>query len=80
MRADFYIDANKLKIAAARACLSYRRLAAKADLAPETVTRLIRKSSGGIVGVTGVTAGKLARALNVDVLDLLAEPEAAKQA
>lgn len=79
MKADFYIDAHKILLAAARACLSNRQLAAKADLAPETITRLIRKSSGGIVGVTGVTAGKLARALNVDVLDLLAEPEA-KQA
>lgn len=71
MKADFYIDATKLKIAMARACLSNRKLAFKAGLAPETLSRVFRNSSGQAVGVTGLTLGKLARALNVDILDLV---------
>ncbi|WP_298762672.1 helix-turn-helix domain-containing protein [uncultured Megasphaera sp.] len=69
MKTDFYIDSAKLKIAAARACLSFRRLAQKADLSPETVTRLYRNRHG----VTTETAGKLAKALGVDVLDIVKE-------
>jgi DNA-binding Xre family transcriptional regulator len=73
MKADLYIDPAKLKIATARACLSFRRLAQRADLSPETVTRLYRSKSARCV--TTETAGKLARALNVDVLDILRSEE-----
>lgn len=69
MRDYFYIDSEKLRLAAARACLSFRKLARKADLAPETVTR-IYKSSGN-KAVTTETAGKLARALGVDVTEII---------
>lgn len=68
MKTDFYIDSTKLKLATARACLSFRRLAQRADLSPETVTRLYRNNNRS---VTTETAGKLAKALGVDVLDIV---------
>ena len=73
MKADLHIDPAKLKIATARACLSFRRLAQQADLSPETVSRLYRSEFARCV--TTETAGKLARALNVDVLDILRREE-----
>lgn len=71
MNRDFIIDPRKLKLATARACLSFRRLARTADLAPETVTRIYRSDDGK--RVSAATVGKLAKALDVDVLDLIVD-------
>lgn len=70
MKADFLVDTQKLKIATARACMSFRQLARAANVAPETVSRLYRTNKNTI-SVTCATAGKLARALGVDVLDIV---------
>lgn len=69
MKRGLYIDRDKLKLAAARACLSFRKLAQNADLSPETVTRIYKSSENK--AVTTETAGKLARALGVDVTEII---------
>ena len=66
------IDAQKLKIAMARACLGVADLGEKADVGRATIVRILRDDGES---VRGKTAGKLARALNVDVLDILRSEE-----
>lgn len=66
------IDAKKLKIAMARACLGVADLGEKADVGRATIVRILRDDGES---VRGKTVGKLARALNVDVLDLIAKEE-----
>ena len=73
MNKYFDIDKEKLKTETARACLSFRGLSRRAGLSPETVTRIYRTKGKSFVNTE--TIGKLARALNVDVLDLIAKDE-----
>lgn len=69
MNKYFCIDKERLKAETARSCLSFRGLAKRAGLSPETVTRIYRTDGTALVNTE--TIGKLARALNVDVLDLV---------
>ena len=59
-------DKAKLTLAMARACMNPQDLAKAAEMPPQTVNGVIRGRS-----VRPATLGKLARALNVDVLDIL---------
>lgn len=71
MNKYFCINRERLKTETARSCLSFRGLAKRAGVSPETVTRIYRANDK--VFVNTETIGKLARALNVDVLDLVQE-------
>lgn len=57
----------KLEIALARACMSSRDLRSK-GLSPATLSRAIRGEN-----LTVKTAGKIARALGVDVTEIMEE-------
>lgn len=70
MNKDFLISPGKLTIARARACMSAAQLAKAAKVSRDTVTRIYR-GNGGPVRVNCTTAGKLAKALKTDVLDLM---------
>jgi DNA-binding Xre family transcriptional regulator len=63
------IDVKALKIAMARACLGVADLGKAADVGRATIVRILR---GDGENVRGKTVGKLAKALHVDVLDLIA--------
>lgn len=66
------IDVKKLKIAMARACLGVADLGEKADVGRATLVRILRDDGEN---VRCKTVGKLARALGVDVLDLITKEE-----
>lgn len=66
------IDAKKLKIAMARACLGVADLGEKADVGRATIVRILRDDGEN---VRCKTVGKLAWALGVDVLELIAKDE-----
>lgn len=57
-------------MARARACMSAAQLARVANVSRDTVTRIYR-GNGAPVRVSCTTAGKLARALKIDVLNLM---------
>lgn len=59
-------DKNKLKVAMARACFNTSDLAQKADMPLPTLKNVIAGRS-----VKPITLGKIARALNVDVTELI---------
>jgi len=63
------IDVKKLKLAMARACLDVKELGAAADIGNATLTRILH----GNESVRFSTAGKLARALGVDVAEIIME-------
>lgn len=60
------MDATKLKVAIAEREITIRELADKANLPSTTVSRIIRGSSPSLR-----TLGKLAKALNVPVEDMV---------
>lgn len=62
------INKSKLEVAMARACLSTHHLAARANMPLPTVNNAISGRS-----VKPATIGKIAKALNVDVTELLEE-------
>lgn len=70
MNKDFLISPGKLTVARARACMSAAQLARVANVSRDTVTRIYR-GNGAPVRVSCTTAGKLARALKIDVLNLM---------
>ena len=59
---------EKLNLAMARACMNPQDLARAAQMPPQTVNGFIRGRS-----VRPATAGKIARALGVDVAEILEE-------
>lgn len=66
------IDVMKLKIAMARACMGVADLGEKANVGRATLIRILRDDGEN---ARCKTVGKLARALGVDVLDLIAKDE-----
>ena len=66
------IDVMKLKIAMARACMGVADLCEKANVGRATLIRILRDDGEN---VRCKTAGKLARAVNIDVLDILRSEE-----
>ena len=58
------IDGRKLDLAKARACLTKKDMV-KAGISPATLTRVYKAK------VTPATAGKIAKALGVDVSEIL---------
>lgn len=65
------LDLNKLKLLQARACLSTNDLTDITGLSRATVSRVIN----GKVKATPKTIGLIAKALKVDVIDLLSDEE-----
>ncbi|WP_419867515.1 helix-turn-helix transcriptional regulator [Clostridium perfringens] len=65
------LDLNKLKLVQARACLSTNDLSKMTELSRATISRVIN----GKVKATPKTIGLIAKALNVDVIELLSEEE-----
>ena len=63
------LDLNKLKIAQAKACLSVNELVDKTGLGRTTIS----KTLNGKVKATPKTIGLIAKALNVDVSELINE-------
>lgn len=61
-------DRTKLEIAMARLCMDSQTLARAAQLPPQTVNGTIRER-----GVRPATLGKIAKALGVDVTEILKE-------
>ena len=64
------IDLKKLKIEMARAVMSVRELAKAAGAAPSSIQRLMRTGRA-----QHKTVGKLARALGVDVTEIIASTD-----
>lgn len=71
MKATFVIDRNRLELAKADACFSSGDLQKAAGVSPSTYNRALNHAT------TAKTVGKLAKALGVDVLDILADPTTA---
>ena len=65
------LDLNKLKLAQARACLSVNDLVNKTGLGRATVS----KTLNGKVKATPKTIGLIAKALNIDVSEIISEEE-----
>lgn len=61
---------NKLRLAMARACMNPQDLAKAAEMPPQTVNGVLRGRS-----VRPATLGRIARALGVDVIEILKEEE-----
>lgn len=60
------VDREKLTIAMARACMNAQDLAKAAEMPPQTVNRALLGR-----GVRPATVGRIARALNCDVSEIL---------
>lgn len=65
------IDRKKLELAKARACMGTKELCAKSGIAPVTLAQMKRTGDS----LRPSTVGKLARALSVDVLDIIKDEE-----
>lgn len=65
------LNLNKLKLIQARACLSTNDLVNITKLSRATISRVIN----GKVTATPKTIGLIARALNVDVTEIISEEE-----
>lgn len=63
-------DKAKLTLAMARACMNPQDLAKAAEMPPQTVNGVLRGRS-----VRPATLGRVARALQVDVIDIIKEGE-----
>lgn len=63
------LDLNKLKLAQARACLSVNELVDKTRLGRGTISKILN----GKVKTTPKTIGLIAKALNVDVSEIINE-------
>ena len=61
-------DRNKLELALARACMTPESLTAAAEMPRPTVNNVITGRN-----VRPATLGRIAKALNVDPLDIIAE-------
>ena len=61
---------EKLRLAMARACMNPQDLAKAAEMPPQTVNGVIRERS-----VRPATLGRIAKALNVDVAELMRKEE-----
>lgn len=61
------LDLNKLELAQARACLSINELVKKTGLGRATISKILN----GKAKATPKTTGLIAKALNVDVEELL---------
>lgn len=70
MARSLLVDPNKLTLEMARACVDTPQLAKAANVSRETITRIYR-DNGTPVRVGCKTAGKLAKALGVDVLAII---------
>lgn len=64
------VDRKKLELAMARACMNPQDLAKAAEMPPQTVNGVLRGRS-----VRPATLGRVARALQVDVIDIIKEGE-----
>lgn len=62
------VDAKKLRLAMARACMNPQDLAKAAEMPPQTVNGVLREKS-----VRPATLGKIAKALSVDVSEIMKE-------
>lgn len=62
------LDKKKVEIAMARACMSYTELSEAAGIGPKNLRTTLGKSDS-----RPVTVGRIARALGVDVLEILAD-------
>lgn len=65
------LDLNKVFLAQARACLSVNNLVDKTGLGRTTVSKILN----GKAKVTPKTIGLIAKALNVDVTDIITDEE-----
>lgn len=65
------LDLNKLKLAQARACLSVNELVNRTGLGRATIS----KTLNGKVKATPKTLGLIAKALNIDVSEIISEDE-----
>ena len=63
-------DISKLRLAMARACMNPQDIAKAADMPPQTVNGVLRGRS-----IRPATIGRIAKALGVDVADLLEEED-----
>lgn len=61
-------DTNKLRLAMARACMNPQDLAKAAEMPPQTVNGVLRGRS-----VRPATLGRIAKALGVDVREIIKE-------
>lgn len=61
---------NKLRLAMARVCMNPQDLARAAEMPPQTVNGVLRGR-----GVRPATLGRIAKALGVDVSEILEEEE-----
>lgn len=60
------IDKSKIEMAMARACMNPQDLAKAAQMPPQTVNGALRGRS-----IRTATAGRIAKALNVDVAEII---------
>lgn len=65
------IDLSKIKIAQARACLSVDEMVKKTGLGRTTISKTIN----GKIQATPKTIGLMAKALNVDVTEIIVNKE-----
>ena len=65
------LDLNKLKLVQARACLSTNDLSKMTELSRATISRVIN----GKVKATPKTIGLIAKALNIDVAEIISDEE-----
>lgn len=63
------IDATKLKLAQAKACLSVNELVEKTKLSRSTISKVLN----GTANPSTKSAGLIAKALNIDISDLISE-------
>ena len=61
-------DIKKLRLAMARACMNPQDLAKAAEMPPQTVNGVLRGRS-----VRPATLGRIAKALGVDVIEIMKE-------
>ena len=66
------IDIDKCRLACARRCINQKELAELAGIPKSTLNNAFKKQ-----GASPATIGKIARALGVDVLDILDDQEEA---
>ena len=63
------IDRSRVEVIMARECITYADIAKKTFSNPRTITRSFEQ------GVSPRTAGRIAKALNVDIAEILAGDE-----
>lgn len=63
------IDSTKLKLAQAKACLSVNELVEKTELSRSTISNVLN----GSTNPSTKSAGLIAKALNINIADLLSE-------